>query len=297
VPGTDSETGLRLDSNGTVFYVDPNAVGVSDQRDGTNPTAPLRTVAAALGKCAAYSNDVIVVAPSSNWTYGDPSVGRATAITETVTVDVPGVSIIGVLPSGAMGVPWKPDANDETLITVRATDVLVEGFNFWTGGVYTGTTAISALWDATSVFGENMVVRNCCFYNIAYGIRMDYSWYNYIEHCTFHDISMAAINSVDDEGDPDYCTIRWNQFENCTAAIDLSGNDGTDYCQIMHNYIRGSATGTNNFINLTDGSDNLVGDNWLSCTIAQYDTTCSDTTSGSWGGNHCEDGDTTAAPT
>ena len=54
VPGTDNETGLRLNSTGAIFYVDPNYPGVSDLRDGTNPTNPLQTVEAALTKCEAY---------------------------------------------------------------------------------------------------------------------------------------------------------------------------------------------------------------------------------------------------
>jgi len=50
-------------------------------------------------------------------------------------------------------------------------------------------------------------------------------------------------------------------------------------------------------INLTGGASNLVCDNCLSCTLAQYPTTCSDAGSGVWGGNHCGDGDTIAPPT
>ena len=48
VPGTDHTRGLRSDVNGVIFYVDPNAVGVSDLRDGTDPEGPLQTVAKAL---------------------------------------------------------------------------------------------------------------------------------------------------------------------------------------------------------------------------------------------------------
>ena len=58
----------------------------------------------------------------------------------------------------------------------------------------------------------------------------------------------------------------------------------------------GDGTGTNNFIDLTGGGGNIVTNNWLGCTIAQYDVTCSDGTSGSWVNNHCENGDTVAAP-
>ena len=51
VPGTDSDRGLRTNSEGCIFYVDPNHVDPNDNRDGTNPDSPLNTVAAALLKC------------------------------------------------------------------------------------------------------------------------------------------------------------------------------------------------------------------------------------------------------
>jgi len=87
--------------------------------------------------------------------------------------------------------------------------------------------------------------------------------------------------------------IHGNRFMDCTDAISLttSGN-----AFIHGNLIYGTATGTNNLIDLTGGANNLVSDNWLSCSIAQYDTTCSDGTSGAWINNHCIDGDTTANP-
>ena len=71
VPGTDSDTGLRLDSNGIILYVDPNHVDNNDGRDGTNPTAPLSTVAKALTLCRAYRNDTIVVAPNAYWQHSN----------------------------------------------------------------------------------------------------------------------------------------------------------------------------------------------------------------------------------
>jgi len=66
VPGTGSPEGMRTDALGATFYVDPNATGVTDQRDGTNPDAPLQTVAAALAQCSAYRNDVIIVTPNNS---------------------------------------------------------------------------------------------------------------------------------------------------------------------------------------------------------------------------------------
>jgi len=312
VPGTDSETGLRLNTEGCIFWVDPNHVDANDQRDGTNPTAPLRTVATALTKCEAYRGDTIAVMHNGFWTYGNMASAHVVPIAEAVTVNVPGVRIVGISPS-SLGVPWVPTANNATCITVNALDVVIEGFNFWDPS-YTGTTGITAVW-AAPPYGENLTVRHCYFYELGYGITLDYTYNCYIEDCSFMGIDTAAILNLGTHGDPDYlvirgclfqtnaadvdladssnCLIEGNRFFDVTAAITLDGGNNN---QIVSNVIQGDGAGAANMINLTGGAANVVTDNTLSCTIAQYGTTCEDATSGSWGFNHCENGDTTAAP-
>lgn len=293
VPGTANDTGLRLDSNARVVYVDPNKVGVSDGRDGTDPNEPLATVAAALTKCRAYTNDTIIVAANSDWTYGDTSVGRAVEINEEVTVTVPGVRIIGLAPSSSVGVYWKPVTASGVCITVHAMDVLIEGFCFWEDVLAT-PVAIQAVWDGVTMWGDNLTVRNCYFETgLAYGIRLDFAYNCDIHDNYFEGIGVAAINSMDVEGDPDYATIHENTFQGCTAAIDL---EDSSVCTIFRNRISGTAGGTNNFIDLTGGGNNLVSENVLSCSLAQYDVTCSDSTSGAWVNNWCIDGPTVANP-
>jgi len=289
VSGAWTDTGLRLDTNGTVFYVDPNAVGVSDLRDGTDPTEPLQTVATALLRCEAYKNDVIVVASNSAWEHGNTAVGRATPVREEVTVSVPGVRIVGLAPSSSQGVVWEPVTASGTMITVNAMDC----FHDDTASLG-NATAITAAWDAPP-YGDNLTVRNCFFgEDLDYGITLDFSYYVDIHNCYFDNIQVAAIHSLDVAGDPDYARIHDNQFLDCTAAIDLEDSGA---CAIYRNLIYGSAVGTNNFIDLTGGANNIVADNWLACTIAQYNTTCSDATSGAWINNHCTNGDPAAPPT
>ena len=313
VPGTDNNRGERMHSTGEVFYVDPNFPGASDQRDGTSPTDPMLTVDAAIGKCQAYRGDVVVVMFNSYWTYGNTAVGYATPIQEEVTLDVPGVRLVGVA-SGSLGVPWVGTANNDTLITVTAMDCTIEGFNFWEP-TYTGVTGISAAWDGPP-YGENLTIRHCYFYDLAYGIQLDYTWNCRIEDCRFDDIGTAAIHNPSVYGEPDYLVIKDCVFSSNTADVNLPDCEyeiiegcrfldvtaaivitGGDHNQIVNNFIQGAGGGTNNMINLTGGADNIVGGNYLSCTIAQYDTTCSDSTSGSWGGNECANGPTAAAPT
>jgi hypothetical protein len=294
VRGAWTDTGLRTDTNGTVFYVDPNAVGVSDGRDGTDPIEPLQTVATALLRCTAYANDVIVVAPNSAWEHGNQAVGRATAITEEVTVSVPGVRIVGLAPSSSLGVVWRPVTASGTLITVNAMDVLIEGFCFIDDLAVGNATAIAAFWDAPP-YGDNLTVRHCFFGDdLDYGVSLDFSYYADIHNCYFDNVQVAAIHSLDVEGDPDYIRIHDNQFLDCTAAINLEDSGA---CAIYRNLIYGSAVGANNFIDLTGGANNIVADNWLACTVAQYDTTCSDATSGAWLNNHCSNGVPAAPPT
>jgi len=313
VPGTWSETGLRLNTEGAIFYVDPNHPDPNDQRDGTDPTSPLATIDAAVAKCEAYRGDVICVMHNGFWTYANASSANITPIQETVTLDVPGVRLIGVS-SSTLGVPWVGSANNDVLITITAMDCIVEGFCFWEG-TYTGVTAIYAAWDGPP-YGENLTVRHNYFFGMDYGVVMDYTYNCFVEDNYFFGMGVAAIYNPGVYGDPDYLVVRDNIFVSNVADIDLAdtddvlveGNrfldvtaaitmDGGDYNTIVKNTIQGDGTGTNNFINLTGGADNLVCQNCLACTIAQYDTTCSDATSGSWGGNNCSNGVTTAAPT
>ena len=316
VPGTDSDRGLRQDCNGKILWVDPNHVDPSDLRDGTNPDSPLATVAEALTQCRPYSGDVIAVMFNGCWTYSNQSVGRVTPIAESVIVTVPGVRIVGVAPSGSLGVPWVPSANGATCITVRAMDVLIEGFCFWDPGLGV-TTAISAEWViATGITGENLTVRNCYFYLMDYGIKLDYTYNCYIENNRFDQIVVQAIHNPSVYGEPDYSVIRNNDFIHCTGAINLPDCDyelieGNRFMNndvaiailagghntIHSNTIEGAPAGANNMVNLTGGTLNLVSDNYFSCTIAQYDTACSDATSGSWVNNHATNGDITAPPT
>ena len=314
VPGTDSRTGLREHSTGATFYVDPNFPGASDSRDGTDPTAPLLSVTGALTHCEPYRGDTIAVMHNGMWTYGNMLEDNITPISETVTIDVPGIRLVGVSPS-SLGVPWMPTADNDILITVAALDVVIEGFNFW-NSLYNLTCGIHAPWSAPLLYGENLTIRHCYFYGLAYGIQLDYSWNDFIIDCQFAALTTAAIHNPSVYGEPDYLTLRDSVFQANAADINLPDTDNAliennrffevtaaiamlagENNQIVGNVIQGDPAGVNNMVNLTGGASNVVADNTLTCTIVQYDTTCSDATSGSWGGNRCSDGFTTAAPT
>lgn len=290
--GIDSKSYLAPGAK--IFYVDPNNAQATDAGNlGEDPTVPLATIQYAVTNLVRdHMGDTIVVGASDTWQYA-PQVYRPTQIIEDVVIPLNkgGFRLVGAAPD-PWGVPWSPTANSGVALTVHAIDVLVEGFAFFTG--FTNCIGILTEWDGVTNYGENLTVRKCFFdAGLDYGIQLDYSWYCQIYNNYFDAVQVAAIHSLDVTGDPDYCIIEGNKFSESAVAINLEDSDN---CFIHANLIWGDGTGTNNFIDLTGGGSNLVTDNYLACTIAQYDVTCSDATSGAWVNNHCINGDTTANP-
>lgn len=112
---------------------------------------------------------------------------------------------------------------------------------------------------------------------------------NYIADCP---TGISMDNSTD--------SVVNGNFINTTigsGTVAIDGEGATD-CVIHGNVIVGDPTGTRNFIDLTGGATNMVSDNWLSCTLAQYaaPNTCADGAADVWVNNHCQDGDTVANP-
>jgi len=299
VAGTDTETGLRMNCTGTIFYVDPNYPGVSDARDGTNPTDPLLTVATALTKCQPYRGDVIAVMANAFWVHADHTLGYATPIREEVVVTVPGISIVGVFPSGSPGVPWYTTtaAGAGTCITINAIDVLVEGFAFCGGTL--GGTGIRVDWSGGGVnYGDNATIRNCLFdEDIDNGIVLDFSYYTRILNNWFDGCDTNGIfhDSATDPG-PAYCEVAHNWFRECGTAIDAS----FDHSNIHHNMIADTVLAAGAGIDTAGGSNNLVHQNVLPCPLGagagQYGTFCDAPASDMWVQNYCTGGPTTGNP-
>jgi hypothetical protein len=303
VPGTDNVTGLRLNCTGKILYVDPNFPGTSDQRDGTDPTSPLTTIQAAVGKCVDYAGDVIVVMQNGAWTYASGT-AYTTGITEEVTLNKAGVRLVGVSPGG-IGVPWSPASDRGTCLTVTAMDCLVEGFVF-TEGAYSGCDAIYAEWDGATAWGENLVVRNCVFDDtVDAAIQLEYTWYCEVHHNWFVECDTYGVY-IDPAGSGiAYCEIHHNWLLDCgTANLSLAG---ADRCKVHHNNIFSSnaqagAAATNEGINTTGGSYNLVEHNTLSCLLpvpanGDYNDLNTAAATDAWVQNYCIDGPSVANPT
>lgn len=308
VPGGWTETGLRLHPTGTTFYVDPNFPGASDQRDGTDPTSPLLTVAAAISKCQSYRGDVIAVSTNSAWIYaeggqGQPTAQYTTPIREEVTVNVSGIRIVGQS-FGTLGVLWNPASDGGTCINVAAMDVIIEGFVF-DDGPHTGCNAIYAEWDGTTLFGENMTVRHCYFDDsIDKAIQLEYAWYcdihdNVFQECDEHGIYVDPAGSG-----TAYCQIHNNWFMNCAVAMTLRGCDDSSVYQnfIYNGKAKGALAATDEGIDTTGGGENMIFDNWFSCILpavanGDWDDLNTGSVTDAWINCHCLDGDAITTPT
>ncbi len=275
VPGSDTRAGLRSSVSGVVLYVDPNHPGATASADGTNPENPLSTVAAALTRCQPYRGDTISVMGNNAWGnaygYGNIADGRLLAISEEVIVTIPGVRIVGVCPSAANGVVWTPASNGGTCITVRALDVLIEGF-FFDEGAFTGCNAISAVWNGTTAWGDNLTVRNCVFSDtVDIGIQLDFSYYVNVYNCLFWDCDAYGIYNNAALNPAAFCDIHDNIFHDCaTGAIkaqDLA--DSHVYRNSVYNTTAQSgAACTDLGFDFITGARNQVFDNYFSCALA-----------------------------
>lgn len=318
VEGTGHDTGLRLHTTGKVVWVDPNYPGVWDaagnavDRDGTEPTDPCATVALALSKCRPYRGDTIAVMANGFWT--DAPKGAANQplpITETVEVTVHGVRIVGVFPSSPLGVPWRGVAAGDTILTVSAMDVLVEGFCFMGESAAGGANCdgIYVEWDGSPLWGDCVTVRNCFFdYEIETAIELEFVYNADIHHNVFQGCNIAGIYS---DGVPAIrdCHFHHNWFmrvgEGETGAISVVN---AARCKIDHNQVYNSDAqqggapliATDEGIDTSGGGQNLVHDNVLSCLLPgpgnDYSDFCNSGATDAWCNNTCMNGVTTTNP-
>jgi hypothetical protein len=314
VPGAWTDTGERLHPTGTVFYVDPNFPGASDGRDGTDPTAPLLTIATAITRCQAYRGDVIAVGANAGWYYTEGGAGYTTVISEEVTVDVPGIKIVGLAPSAMTQVLWTPASDAGTCITVHECDVLIEGFTFSEGGTYAAVgIAIDTLYDGATAFGDSLTVRNCLFDDtVEIGIQVDYAWFCNFHHNIFAQCDTYGIYAPAAGDGVAFSLIHDNQFNE--AGESDSGGAMTLLSDSDNNHIYGNAiynasalaaaAAAGEGINLAaGGGNNMIFNNWFSCLLPVPangdfdDLNNPGAATNAWVQNFCIDGPTVAAPT
>lgn len=116
-------------TTGTVRYVSSTHANKSDNHAGTDASAPMATIDAAIGKCTANKGDVIVCMP-----------GHTEAVTvSSIACDTAGVTFIG-LGSGSAKPTLTFGATDSR-INVTAADCTWQNFR-WTAGVGDVVTAV-----------------------------------------------------------------------------------------------------------------------------------------------------------
>ena len=126
-----------------IYYVDSGSG--SDNNDGRDPAFPLATIDAANNKCTAGQGDVILVQP-----------GHSETLTAEITLDVIGVSVIGV-GQGTLR-PQITQAFAGDAIAIDAANVSVENIYF-----NEATTAPGAGGAAIDINAAFAIVKGCHF--------------------------------------------------------------------------------------------------------------------------------------
>jgi hypothetical protein len=303
VPGNDTRRGLQTSHEGVVFYVDPNAVGVSDQRDGTDPEAPLATVAKALTLVQPYRGDTIAVMANNAYVYHNPADGRLLPVSEEVVISVPGIRLVGVCPSSPSGIYWSPASDGGVCITIAAVDVLVEGFLF-TEGAFTGCNGILGIWDGITQYGDNIVIRNCVFdVTVGAAIQLEFTYYAEIYNNKFWGCNYGLYLDPLGNG-ADFCNIWGNLFSDCVAgAMTVNGlvESFIHKNSIFNSNAQAGAAATNEGIDTTGGARNQVYDNWFSCLLppagaGDYADLNTASATDAWINNHCMNGEAVTNP-
>ncbi len=299
VPGAGIDSGLRNDTSGRVLWVDPNHSGTGDQKDGTIPSSPLQTIEKALTLVRPYRNDVIAVMNNGSFTNADPDSGNNTTISENVTMDVPGVRLVGVDMAGR-GVTWNNPNPATFAVTVTAMDCTVEGFLFTNGD------AVYAEWDGVTLWGDNLTLRHCIFDDtVDVALQLEFAWYCHIHDNFFQEVDEFGIY-VDTAGSGiAYADIHDNKFMDAAFAIWLLG--GSSNNDIHHNSIyngsaEAGAAATNEGINTTGGAQNMIYENKLSCLLpvpanGDLDDFNSAAATDAWMANMCLNGFSVTNPT
>jgi len=235
---------------GKTFYV---GSGGSDTYSGLTPETPLLTINAAMDKCTANKGDVIQILGDSPSSPND---------TLTITMDVPGVTLRGLLGRGMLSDSGfgSPTINVPT-VTIAAGYVTIE--NLYLGCKSTGTTGgIIEFSGTNSYFG--VTIRNVLFdtQNIpAYGIKVDYDQpYLLVEDCVFgrHDITGFTTANIY-IGNLTAGMIRRNVFP-CVTALGISAGANAGNFSILDNRFSCASNTVGMAITLADGSSGIYID-------------------------------------
>jgi hypothetical protein len=214
---------LNLPITGQVFFVDnstaisPAVTGANDASSyGTSPYRPFSTIAYAISKCNANNGDVIYVCP-----------GHAENIIAAggITVNVAGVSIIGLGGGAASGTPTRPTL---TLKTATTATFKVTAANVTVRNIYFNGTGIDAIAKIFDIQAANFTLDNCEVYFAKSGAV---AIKGLVVDTAAHANGLTLTNNY----------IHGDAAANCTNFVQLVGGDSV---VIANNDIVGNFTTT-----------------------------------------------------
>lgn len=237
--------GILMQPEARVFLVDPNVTAY--------------TLQDAIDECVAGNGDIIVCLPGGQ------------TVTETVTVDCSGITIIaahrGIQPfANGEYFALLADAafTDGPVATITAPCTII-GMGFAsrdTGATfYSGAAALIGGEADANPFGVHM--KGCRFpkwgLDNRIGLAVEGSSDILIEECSFEGVGSAFDSGIYVQGATQNIVIRRNHFRDCTYAIVFGAfAGGGPHCMIGQNVCEDSK-----LLSAASAATGIVYDNWL----------------------------------
>lgn len=242
-------------TTGNIFWVDSNT-GTDGAGYGRNPDAPLATIDYAIGLCTANKNDIIFVMAQ-----------HAETVTAAITLDVAGVSIIGL--GHGRNKPTITGNGTIDAMTITAADCTVKGLVFAAPGTDAQTADINIaaatctikdtrhIGSATDVnkvafitveaAGNDFLIDGCQFFNevveMPGGIVIEGACSRgEVKNCHFFDSIGFTNGCINDGATALGLYVHDNIFANAKANTVVAefGNNSTGVC--VRNMINGRNT-------------------------------------------------------
>ena len=205
-------------TTGDVFFVDSGNTNTSDGHTGRSRNAPMATIDAAIGRCAANNGDIIIVMPGHD---EDP--------TASITMDVAGVWIRGM--GWGASRPTVTFGALAATLSMEAASCRVSGLRFDLGTVATTVT------NAIAVTAADCIIEDV----------------DTLEHATSQFTNIISVIATGTRAIVRNCFIKSLITAGASSGIYL---DGCDDIQILNNVIMGHY-GAAACIDNTTGADEV----------------------------------------
>ncbi len=224
-------------TTGDVFFVDSGNTSASDGQTGRNRNAPMATIDAAIGRCAANNGDIVMVMP-----------GHDENPTASITMDVAGVWVRG-LGWGASRPTVTFGALAATL-SMEAASCRVSGLRFDLGTVATTVT------NAIAVTAADCIIENV----------------DTVSHPTSQFTNIISVIATGTRQIIRDCFIKSLLTAGASSGIYL---DGCDDIQILNTTVMGHF-GASAALENVAGSDQILGATIAGCFFRNDSSTSGD---------------------